>query len=45
MFVAWGTAEDRRSFFDEYADETNFDPLVPENWYNQSTEQILSKKV
>lgn len=35
----------RRKFFEDYASENQFDPLVPENWYYQSIDNIISKKV
>lgn len=37
--------ENQKSFFDKLAQENNFDPLVPENWYNLPTSVVLSTKV
>eukprot|EP00026_Physarum_polycephalum_P003234 Phypoly_transcript_03244.p1 GENE.Phypoly_transcript_03244~~Phypoly_transcript_03244.p1 ORF type:complete len:742 (+),score=88.29 Phypoly_transcript_03244:221-2446(+) len=34
----------RRQFFERYAKENDFDPLVPENWYYQSRDKILAIK-
>ena len=38
-------ARSRRLFFDEYASEHDFDPLIPKNWYAQSRREIMHKKV
>lgn len=32
-------------FFEEYAKENRFDPLVADNWYLQPSERIWAKKV
>eukprot|EP00026_Physarum_polycephalum_P000389 Phypoly_transcript_00389.p1 GENE.Phypoly_transcript_00389~~Phypoly_transcript_00389.p1 ORF type:complete len:1231 (+),score=194.32 Phypoly_transcript_00389:52-3744(+) len=32
---------ERRKFFEEFAQERNFDPLVPANWYQISNEEIM----
>eukprot|EP00026_Physarum_polycephalum_P000846 Phypoly_transcript_00847.p1 GENE.Phypoly_transcript_00847~~Phypoly_transcript_00847.p1 ORF type:complete len:1309 (+),score=236.62 Phypoly_transcript_00847:226-3927(+) len=37
-------AKARRKFFETFAKENNFDPLVPENWYSQTKQQIISTK-
>lgn len=34
-----------RRFFNEFANDRNFDPLVPLNWYPIVRDEILSKKV
>jgi len=34
----------RRKFFDSYARESGFDPLVPENWYSIATNSVSSSK-
>ena len=39
------TARSRRLFFDEYASEHDFNPLIPENWFAQSRSKIMHKKV
>jgi len=36
----WGDVRSRRKFFKEYAKKNGFDPLVPENWYLQSSSKI-----
>eukprot|EP00026_Physarum_polycephalum_P003664 Phypoly_transcript_03677.p1 GENE.Phypoly_transcript_03677~~Phypoly_transcript_03677.p1 ORF type:complete len:748 (+),score=79.94 Phypoly_transcript_03677:247-2244(+) len=36
--------ENRRKFFENYAREHGFDPLVAENWYKQSREKLMSRK-
>lgn len=41
----WRHEENRREFFVKYAEQNGFDPLVAENWYNQSSKSILSVKV
>ena len=41
----WQEASNRRMFFEKYALENGFDPLVPHNWYLQSREKIRSLKV
>jgi hypothetical protein len=35
----------RKKFFEDYAAANEFDPLVPENWYSQSRQNILASKV
>jgi hypothetical protein len=35
----------RKRFFEVYAKQNKFDPLIPENWYAQTQKQILSVKV
>ena len=35
----------RKKFFEDYASTNGFDPLIPENWYSQSRQQILAFKV
>ena len=35
----------RRMFFEDYAKQNGFDPLIPNNWYVQSKLKILSLKV
>lgn len=32
-------------FFENFAKENNFDPLVPTNWYAVSRDRILAAKV
>ena len=41
----WGDLGNQRKFFENYAETKGFDPLVPENWYLQSTEGISDVKV
>jgi hypothetical protein len=33
----------RRKFFEEFAKEHNFDPLIPENWHLQSSKFLDTK--
>eukprot|EP00026_Physarum_polycephalum_P001510 Phypoly_transcript_01512.p1 GENE.Phypoly_transcript_01512~~Phypoly_transcript_01512.p1 ORF type:complete len:1104 (+),score=195.39 Phypoly_transcript_01512:246-3314(+) len=40
----WTELSSRRAFFDEFARENHFDPLIPENWYKITKEDILEKK-
>lgn len=37
--------QNRRKFFDQYAKEQGFDPLIVENWYATNLQKLLSKKV
>ena len=41
----WAYLENRRHFFEEFAKEGGFDPLLPESWHNVTASQIRSKKV
>eukprot|EP00026_Physarum_polycephalum_P002429 Phypoly_transcript_02435.p1 GENE.Phypoly_transcript_02435~~Phypoly_transcript_02435.p1 ORF type:complete len:884 (+),score=75.70 Phypoly_transcript_02435:120-2771(+) len=36
--------ENRRSFFEKYAAANSFNPLKPENWYNQAKDKLMSIK-
>jgi hypothetical protein len=38
-------AEKRRKFFEKYAKDQGFDPLIPENWYSQTYENIVAVTV
>eukprot|EP00026_Physarum_polycephalum_P001329 Phypoly_transcript_01330.p1 GENE.Phypoly_transcript_01330~~Phypoly_transcript_01330.p1 ORF type:complete len:878 (+),score=128.72 Phypoly_transcript_01330:456-3089(+) len=42
--TSWTEESTRRKFFEEYAKQNGFDPLVPDAWYAQSSENILSVK-
>eukprot|EP00026_Physarum_polycephalum_P005007 Phypoly_transcript_05033.p1 GENE.Phypoly_transcript_05033~~Phypoly_transcript_05033.p1 ORF type:complete len:665 (+),score=73.56 Phypoly_transcript_05033:296-1996(+) len=44
MKASWKEIENRRQFFEKYARERGFDPLVPENWYSQPYDQIETIK-
>lgn len=35
----------RRTFFDEFAANNDFDPLIPENWYEIEADTFLREKV
>jgi len=37
---SWKEPENRRIFFDKYARSRNFNPLVAENWYSVSLNEI-----
>lgn len=41
----WDDPADRKLFFDGFAKEYAFDPLIPENWYSIPAERIKSYKV
>jgi hypothetical protein len=41
----WMDAANRRKFFENYAKEQRFDPLISENWYSQRKENIMARKV
>ena len=43
--LEWTRVENRRSFFESYAKESGFDPLVAENWYSESKQKIMFAKV
>jgi hypothetical protein len=45
MVGDWRELSSRKAFFDEYARENHFEPLIPENWYNVTQEDIKGKKV
>lgn len=36
---------DAKRFFSNFAQDSGFDPLFPENWYPMSSEQIYARKV
>eukprot|EP00026_Physarum_polycephalum_P001576 Phypoly_transcript_01578.p1 GENE.Phypoly_transcript_01578~~Phypoly_transcript_01578.p1 ORF type:complete len:1027 (+),score=73.79 Phypoly_transcript_01578:436-3081(+) len=40
----WQGEDNAKKFFDKYADEKAFDPLVAKNWCHVSTQQILAVK-
>eukprot|EP00026_Physarum_polycephalum_P000813 Phypoly_transcript_00814.p1 GENE.Phypoly_transcript_00814~~Phypoly_transcript_00814.p1 ORF type:complete len:797 (+),score=105.00 Phypoly_transcript_00814:1557-3947(+) len=42
--VSWLEEKKRREFFETYARENKFDPLIPENWYAQSPKNIKAIK-
>ena len=39
---SWSDFANRRKFFEEFAKARGFDPRIPDNWYAQSRELILS---
>jgi hypothetical protein len=41
----WGDALHRRKFFENYAAESGFNPLIPNNWYSLSFESLKHVKV
>jgi hypothetical protein len=43
--VKWDKAENRRAVFEEYALQKQFNPLNPENWYQQSRREIAQAPV
>eukprot|EP00026_Physarum_polycephalum_P009772 Phypoly_transcript_09908.p1 GENE.Phypoly_transcript_09908~~Phypoly_transcript_09908.p1 ORF type:complete len:313 (+),score=46.93 Phypoly_transcript_09908:110-1048(+) len=40
----WESPKNRKQFFDEFARENNFDPLLPENWYQVTERSVLFYK-
>eukprot|EP00026_Physarum_polycephalum_P002873 Phypoly_transcript_02882.p1 GENE.Phypoly_transcript_02882~~Phypoly_transcript_02882.p1 ORF type:complete len:833 (+),score=72.23 Phypoly_transcript_02882:121-2619(+) len=42
--VTWNDVSNRRKFFENYAREIGFDPLIATNWYSQQMESIMSFK-
>lgn len=43
--AVWPEESKRKQFFENYAKENEFDPLICENWYFQSPQKIKHKKV
>lgn len=41
----WSQENNRRLFFEKFAEENNFDPLIASNWYTQRRVDIVSRKV
>ena len=41
----WHEMDTRKKFFEAYAAEQGFDPLVPNYWYEQRLDRILVVKV
>lgn len=41
----WSEVASRRSFFERYAKENDFDPLLPENWYSRPVDHIMCQRV
>eukprot|EP00026_Physarum_polycephalum_P001074 Phypoly_transcript_01075.p1 GENE.Phypoly_transcript_01075~~Phypoly_transcript_01075.p1 ORF type:complete len:1059 (+),score=134.10 Phypoly_transcript_01075:98-3274(+) len=40
----WGSMSNRRRFFEKYASDQGFDPLVPDNWYTTRVDALEYKK-
>eukprot|EP00026_Physarum_polycephalum_P001627 Phypoly_transcript_01629.p1 GENE.Phypoly_transcript_01629~~Phypoly_transcript_01629.p1 ORF type:complete len:1030 (-),score=139.53 Phypoly_transcript_01629:75-3164(-) len=40
----WQDEKNRRKFFENYAKENSFDPLIAEKWYSQRKEDIMARK-
>ena len=43
--TSYESFKNRRSFFEDFANENNFDPLVADNWYSVRREALLTRKV
>ena len=41
----WRAPANRKKFFDDFARDHNFDPLVPRNWYSVTSDQIKAARV
>lgn len=41
----WGEVKNRKKFFDDFASDRNFDPLISENWYSITTKDVEGTKV
>ncbi len=41
----WTDIKDRRRFFDNFAKEMKFDPLVASNWYSITLEDVIDHGV
>jgi hypothetical protein len=37
----WIDPKNRRKFFEDYARQKNFDPLVPENWLSETSKGMM----
>eukprot|EP00026_Physarum_polycephalum_P001009 Phypoly_transcript_01010.p1 GENE.Phypoly_transcript_01010~~Phypoly_transcript_01010.p1 ORF type:complete len:1168 (+),score=148.17 Phypoly_transcript_01010:225-3728(+) len=42
--ILWTDVNNRRKFFELFAQKFDFDPLVPDNWYTQQRDIILAMK-
>jgi hypothetical protein len=40
-WTGWNVPVERRKFFESYAKQNGFDPLIPENWYNVSKYKLI----
>lgn len=45
MLAVWHKRENRRKFFEDYAKEQGFDPLLPQHWYSHPISNLLAVKV
>jgi hypothetical protein len=45
FWFQWAKVENRRKFFENFANLSGFDPLIPNHWYKQSREKIMATKV
>lgn len=45
LIELWDQLENRRKFFENYAEDNHFDPLIAENWYSQPIYQIMAVRV
>jgi hypothetical protein len=41
----WADPKNGRNWFDDFACERSFDPLLADNWYNLAAKSIYSAKV
>lgn len=41
----WHDSNNRRKFFEEYARDHSFDPLIPDHWYVQPFKRIMAREV
>eukprot|EP00026_Physarum_polycephalum_P001631 Phypoly_transcript_01633.p1 GENE.Phypoly_transcript_01633~~Phypoly_transcript_01633.p1 ORF type:complete len:1064 (+),score=132.57 Phypoly_transcript_01633:31-3192(+) len=44
LIAPWNEPKERRKFFETYAAQHSFDPLIPGNWYNQPEASIWETK-
>eukprot|EP00026_Physarum_polycephalum_P001348 Phypoly_transcript_01349.p1 GENE.Phypoly_transcript_01349~~Phypoly_transcript_01349.p1 ORF type:complete len:1107 (+),score=164.22 Phypoly_transcript_01349:191-3322(+) len=42
--IHWHKRENRKQFFMRFAELKKIDPLIPSNWYNVTTEELLRQK-
>jgi hypothetical protein len=41
----WEDVRNRKLFFEKYAEENGFDPLVPQNWYKVKKDKFMAARV
>lgn len=44
-YLYWSSSENRKRFFDSFAEKNEFNPLHPSSWYSISKENLHKQKV